>query len=64
MSVNYPAEYGRLTEMVRTMRKMQKEYFRTRSSDNLTLAKRFEKRVDDYLAEIEAREEKQAEMFG
>lgn len=37
-------------DLVRRMRAAQKKYFRMRTSENLTTAKRLEKNVDDYIA--------------
>lgn len=38
-----------ILELVTEMRKHQKAYFRTRSSDELRLSKEFEKKVDDFI---------------
>lgn len=38
---------GSILELVTEMRKHQKAYFRTRSSEELRLSKEFEKKVDD-----------------
>lgn len=38
-----------LLELVTEMRKHQKAYFRTRSSEELKLSKEFEKKVDEYI---------------
>lgn len=45
-------------QLVREMRKAQKEYFKTRDKDVLAKSKQFEKRVDD---EIKKEEEALAE---
>ena len=45
-------------QLVREMRKAQKEYFKTRNKDVLAKSKQFEKRVDD---EIKKEEEALAE---
>ena len=38
-----------ILELVTDMRKHQKAYFRTRSSEELRLSKEFEKKVDDFI---------------
>ena len=38
-----------LLELVTEMRKHQKAYFRTRSSEELRLSKEFEKKVDEFI---------------
>ena len=41
---------------VAELRRAQKAYFRTRSSDDLRYAKRLEKEIDDEIARVEAAE--------
>lgn len=40
-------------ELVKKMRKAQKDYFRFRTSSELRLAKKLEAQVDDYLKQID-----------
>lgn len=39
--------------LVRDMRKLQKEYFRTRATDLLPLCKQLEKNVDNFIKKLE-----------
>lgn len=57
-------KYDRLLEKVRRMRGYQKEYFKYRASSDLQLAKRFEREVDQLIAdEVKIQKSNQKEMF-
>ena len=50
-------------EAVRTMRSLQKEYFKTRDGLTLQRAKAMEKAVDDYIKEEEMEVNSQKQLF-
>lgn len=49
-------------QLVREMRKAQKEYFKTRDKDVLAKSKQLEKRVDDEIKQEEAVAENQEQL--
>ena len=51
-------------QLVREMRKAQKEYFNTRDRDVLAKSKQLEKRVDDEIKKEEAVAEKKSRAVG
>lgn len=56
-------DLARLIEAVAEMRHCQREYFRTRSGDALSMSKRAEKRVDALLAELSEASQRQGRLF-
>ncbi|MDX9703906.1 MAG: hypothetical protein RBU23_12820 [Candidatus Auribacterota bacterium] len=52
-----------LVEKVATMRRLQKQYFKERTSFNLQAAKKAEKEVDDELEKIEQKEKQEPRLF-